>query len=251
MESPRLVLTCAALLCACAAPRFDPQAAPRPPAPPAAQPSTTLEPRPPAGPTELEVAVSPTSFRLFEDFSGLDLRRDYALSTSPGVTVCQADGLLRMAAVSPVTFAGGSLIVNVPFTPTPSAPLVASARIRLGAQEGHLGSTARIQLVGGGGSVYVNLGMLSSQGIYSQQQPRGSGSFLQTVFPGTAFDDRWHLYRIDYDGSAARLRADGVLVATVPIELRQVQVWLQIHTHYAQPGTAFGEYDDFAVGEGL
>jgi hypothetical protein len=248
METPPLFLACAALLTACAGDA--PRAGPQTPTPPVTLGSTPVEPRAPGGPAELRVAVSRTPFRLLEDFSGPELRRDYAVSTSPGVTVRQADGLLRMAAVSPVTFAAGSLVVTLPFTPTPSAPLVASARIRLGAQESHLGSTARIQLVDGGGAVYVNLGMGSPQGVYSQEQPRGQGSFAQSTIPGTALDDRWHGYRIDYDGSAARLRFDGALVATVPIVLHDVRVWLQIHTHHAQPSTALGEFDDFAVGEG-
>jgi hypothetical protein len=40
---------------------------------------------------------------------------------------------------------------------------------------------------------------------------------------------------------------DDALVATVPIAMRSMRVWLQAHTHYRQEGTVLGEFDNLAV----
>ncbi|MBL8682280.1 MAG: hypothetical protein JNK05_24140 [Myxococcales bacterium] len=159
------------------------------------------------------------------------------------VIVSLADGLLHMRAERPALFVAAQMVLSEPERVGPNDWACARVQIRLRDTPRDFGSTARIQLVDG--DAWVNVGMIAGQGAAIQEQRLGAGTVAQHALPAAAQDDRWHEYEIAYDGATARLSVDGHVRARVAIALRSPRFWLQLHTRYNAPGTAWGEFRAF------
>lgn len=183
-------------------------------------------------------------FNFRDNFNNGKISAKFTIATQPGISVIEQQGVLRIQGSSTTPLSIGQAMISIPLTATAQRPAITSADIRLGDIDQDTFGTARIALVQDPDNFLV-FGMLEPYGVYYQQK-QGAGTLTQTIL-GIPRDTEFHNYRIEYDGSSAKLFFDNVQAATVDIELDGFQVWLQAHTHFLEPGAVLGEFDRFKV----
>lgn len=182
--------------------------------------------------------------RFQDNFNNGKISSKFTVETGTGISVIEQQGVLRIQGFSTSPLGAGQAELNRVLTATVDQPAIASADIRLGDIAQDEGSTARIELVQDADNFLV-FGMLEPSGVYYQQK-QGAGTLTQTLLD-IPRDSEFHNYRIEFDGTSAKLFFDNVQVATVSIELDAFEGWLQAHTHFLEPGAVFGEFDRFKL----
>ena len=140
-----------------------------------------------------------------DNFNNGKISSKFTITTNSGISIIEQQGVLRIQGSSSSPLAAGQAEFNRILTATPDQPAIASTTIRLRDIAKDAGSTARIDLVQDADNFLV-FGMLEPTGVYYQQK-QGAGTLTQTLLD-IPRDSEFHNYRVEYDGTSAKLFFD-------------------------------------------
>ena len=140
-----------------------------------------------------------------DNFNNGKISSKFTITTNSGISIIEQQGVLRIQGSSSSPLAAGQAEFNRILTATPDQPAIASTTIRLRDIAQDAGSTARIDLVQDADNFLV-FGMLEPTGVYYQQK-QGAGTLTQTLLD-IPRDSEFHNYRVEYDGTSAKLFFD-------------------------------------------